>query len=156
MKNRIYLLAIIALSCFSLPAWAQNADEAAVKEIVRKDIEFWLAGNYDAWTSLYANTPYIQATGAGATGVVQRKGWDALSAFMKPVLAKNAASIKDITFTQENMSIQISGNLAWVYCDQNQNHNGSEAWQHYVLEKIDGQWKIVSLISISHSSYNKK
>ncbi|MFN7119894.1 MAG: YybH family protein [Saprospiraceae bacterium] len=159
MKALLPLFTLSTLLCcaFSFSAFAQSADETAIKNLIYQSTEASLKGDYDTWAMKYAHDSDLYATGVSPSGnPAQRIGWEKFNEYRKNSILANAQKKNpSAPLIQENMIIKVNGNVAWAYYDQTE-PNGNKSWQHRVLEKRNGEWKIVSLISIYHDSSTKE
>ena len=124
----------------------------AVMHIIEEETNaFWLK-DYERWANCWVHAPYIRMTGWWARGGISvTEGWEALSANLKRVMEANP--IPNPTSAQvrrENINIRVSENMAWVTFDQYGADTGEPdmdmpglSHETRVLEKHDGQWKLV-------------
>ncbi|MFN7120185.1 MAG: YybH family protein [Saprospiraceae bacterium] len=158
MKKALKLFFLPTLLCafFTVSAQSQSADEAVIKKLLYDCTMAALTGDYDAWAATYAHVPYLYVNGVTAQSPTKVTGWEAFSELRKPAILNNAKNKgQQLSLTHENMNIRVSGNTAWAYYDQT-NPNGAQSWEHRVLEKINGTWKIVSMTAVYHSSWKKE
>lgn len=147
------LLAAAFLCCSPFLLTAQSGDEGAITEVIYQDTKAFFSGDWETWQTGFAHVDYLYGVAAAASGPVRAQGWEAAKKLLQPAIEENGK--KDVrSFSQENMTIRVNGNMALAFFDQT-NPNGSQSWEHRVLEKIDGDWKIVSVVSVNASSWEE-
>ena len=140
----ILALSIIAGSAFSQKKIAK--EEEAIKQVVQAALDAIKAKNYDAEVATWAQTPYI----------VRRDivGWDSVSVFYQEMFKQwndEPESFQLRVFTASNFDIYVNGNFASVFHDEHSEgiFNGEEGTNdgrvHKYLEKIEGEWKVITL-----------
>ena len=143
----ILALSIIAGSAFSQKKIAK--EEEAIKQVVQAALDAIKAKNYDAEVATWAQTPYI----------VRRDivGWDSVSVFYQEMFKQwndEPESFQFRVFNTSNFDIYVNGNFASVFHDEHSEgiFNGEElthdARPHKYLEKIEGEWKVITLFGI--------
>lgn len=161
MKKRNFLF-VFTLFTGLLPAQSVSvkADEEAIRQAIVNETTHWLDLNYDGWASCYLHTPYLTwtVTNGGEPGdVVTMRGWDSLDEFMKNWFksenANFATELKKTKTTRDHWQIQVRGNVAWASFEENHENETeqtkSSSTETRVLEKMDGQWKIVMLSALA-------
>lgn len=152
----IFLLTPALLATFTFLLHSPDADpseqpndEAAIKEVLYQDTQAFLSGDYDAWLACYTPKDYVIGMSSLATGSNRGKGWKEFHDFITPFIQANSKN-QHAAFAQENMTIHVNGSMAMVYFNQ-VNPDGSTSWEHRVLEKTDGAWKIISVMHLNNA-----
>jgi tetratricopeptide (TPR) repeat protein len=132
----------------------QTAEHEQVKKMVMAETDFYYKTDGNAWQATWLHTAGITRAFVNKDSYAIFKGWenfgpDAIAGLKnwKPSPVKIANS---------NYNIKTGGSLAWVEYDQTVTgeKDTSTSHEYRVLEKIDGQWKIVSQTTIGLSSYD--
>lgn len=137
MKKMI-LTTLLALC--GLFVYAQSADEAAIKKVCEAETRTWLDGDKAGHAACWHIQPYSLVMVSLADGTF-------LSAAGNEIIAVEEKAIGGGgTFTNSNYVIRINGNTAWATFDQagaDGKGNKMTAKELRVLEKVNGEWKIV-------------
>jgi hypothetical protein len=120
-------------------------EEEAIKQVVQAQLDAIKAASYDGEAAVWAQRPYI----------VRRDivGWDSVSVFYQEGYKQwNDEPENQIrVFTASNFDIHINGNFASVFHDEhyesfwNGEERTSDDRKHKYLEKIEGEWKVITL-----------
>ena len=160
MKTIHALLISVPLSLFTIlnlprtsdtPVDLDNEREAIMAVIDGESKGFWNK-DFEQWSSYWAQEEYIRVRGWWKDGgIVTVDGWKENSAGTKTLMETNpepnptASNVR-----RENINLRISGNMAWLTFDQYGEDTGDArmdmpglSHESRVLEKIDGEWKIV-------------
>jgi ketosteroid isomerase-like protein len=140
-------IALLLATC-TLCLQAQSPDEIAIKKLIHDETLAFSKGDLDAFMACYANKPYTHfsaMTGApGAAVLIAADGWETIRAAFKPYFESAEGKAMSANFVQPNRSdwmIEVRGNTAWA--KYNQSAASGKSLELRVLEKIDGQWKMV-------------
>ncbi|MGM9509096.1 hypothetical protein ACS5NO_15280 [Larkinella sp. GY13] len=146
------LLFSIAFTLISLGIFAQKTDEETIKKACIAQHEAWTKRDVPALLAINAPVPYSSrywATESGWIGAVN--GSDQIAKTYKEVISKSPQPM-NVTSVQSNWQFKPLGeNFYWATYDQVSTaadgtvHSGKEA---RLLEKIGGQWKMVSVITL--------
>ena len=129
----------------------QPDSEAIITLIEREAAAFW-DKDFEAWSQCWLHTPYVRNMGWWARGGISNtEGWENLSAMMKRLMEANpTANATAGNVERRNMNLRIGVDIAWVTFDQYGLDTGDLAMdmpglsrETRILEKHDGQWKIV-------------
>jgi hypothetical protein len=146
MKKIIFLFFALLLIAGSAFSQKKNAkEEEAIKQVVQAALDAFIAKSYDAIAATWAHTPYIVRKDIA--------GWDSVSVFyqegFKSWYDETENQIR--VFKASNFDIYINGNFASVFHDEHSERiwDGEEiirdARAHKYLEKIEGEWKVITL-----------
>ncbi len=132
--------------------YAQNAEESAIKKACIDQHEAWTKRDLPALLAINAPVPYASrywATEDGWIGAVN--GNDQITKAYKDAISQSPQSM-NVTAKQSNWQLKPLGeNYFWATYDQvstgtdGKIYTGKEA---RLLEKIGGQWKMVSVITL--------
>jgi len=130
----------------------QSNDAVAIMEVIASEsIAFW-DKDFEAWSRCWVHEPYVRVMGWWARGgVTIMKGWETISSRMKDVMTENPEPNPTASHVRrENVNLRVDGNTAWVTFDQYGQDTGDLqmdmpglSHETRVLEKQDGEWKIV-------------
>jgi len=119
-------------------------EEEAIKQVVQAALDAFIAKSYDATVATWAHTPYIVRK-----DIV---GWDSVSVFYQEAYKQfKDPEYQFKVFKASNFDIYINGNFASVFHDEHLERiwdgeeETSDARAHKYLEKIEGEWKVITL-----------
>lgn len=152
MKTQTIVFALLLSSLLSISynTTAQQAasakDEASIKKVVEAGTTAAYAKDIPAYKNQWANAPYISRINAGTEGKVTKIVGEKFQKAYED-WEKNGKPI-DIKVSRDNWLIRVNGNAAFVVFDQhNQNPDGTtrESVEERYMERINNEWKIVSM-----------
>lgn len=123
-----------------------EAEKEAIKEVIQAQCDAVLALSYEGEAAVWAQTDYIVRRDA--------RGWDSISAYYQEFFQSWRSDTMDFegrVFTTSNFDIHVNGTFASVFHDQHLEYvlNGeehvSDGSEHKYMEKIGGEWKIITL-----------
>ncbi|GAB3856016.1 hypothetical protein GCM10028822_27760 [Hymenobacter terrigena] len=137
MKWPLLLLSSLTVGSCSRPVAADET--AAIKHLLERESATWRAGDVAAHAACWHVTPYSRILVSTADG----KFLDVPPAQM---LAPSPSMGQGGTSVNTNYHINITGSTAWVSHDEESTaRNGQKSYSTEIrlLEKVDGQWKLV-------------
>ncbi len=149
MLKKIFLCAIAVL--FVSGFWGcqetidVEAEKEAIKDVIQAQLDAVLALSFEGEAAVWAQTDYIVRRDA--------RGWDSISAYYQEFFQSYSSDTMDFegrVFTASNYDIHVNGTFASVFHDQhleyvlNGEENVSDGSEHKYLEKIDGEWKLIT------------
>ncbi len=144
------LVLIFLLSCGAFnPLLAQ--DEDAIKSVIARETSAFLNVDYKSWADTWLKVPYAYRSYSDATTTTYVEGWEELNRtfadYFKTARPANSEIINDW------IEIKIFEKGAYVRFTQKIKDSVEleETSQIRVLEKKDGEWKIVCLGAIAKS-----
>ena len=152
MKLQSIILSLVGIFIF-YPAFSQKktSEEDAIRKVIEQETRSYYESNVDKWADAWAHEPTTYIVYAGPWGSTELLGWEKILKEYKGYM-QNPTPIDEeqykISGKKYDYQFKISGNLASVTLKENKGNLGTR-----VLEKQNGQWKIVGLISISSVSY---
>ena len=149
----LFLLVSTVTMVSPLGLRAQNGEHEQIKKVVKAETESYYQSNADAWQATWLHTTGITRTMVNKDSYAIFKGWENFG----PEAIAGLKNFKPgaVTIGNSNYNIKTGGNLAWVEYDQKVSgkEDTSNSHEFRVLEKTDGQWKMVSQTTIGLSSY---
>lgn len=151
---KIKLLCILLVS-FAGSVRAQDKEKDAIKKVIETETSAFLNVNKGGWESTWLNVPYAYWSYSDSTGTTYVEGFQEISKFFHEYFKTQTASRTidvakrsegDIKIEREWKEIRVYGNGAFTRHTQrvsNKKINMDETSHIRVLEKKDGQWKIV-------------
>ena len=128
-------------------------EKQAIIDVIKKETRSYYEKDLETWMSTYVQEPYQQRIGywEGYKDKLQYlKGWNELydHKTKKRFERKTDSRWDESTFEMKNINLRIYQDAAWITFEQTDWEAGSKklignALGTRVLEKIDGQWKIV-------------
>jgi hypothetical protein len=128
------------------------AETQAVMQVIEAETNAFWNKDFAALADCWLHSPHVRRFGWWARGgITVTEGWEALGSRIKANIEANptpqpaAAAVR-----RENLNIRVSDHMAWVTFDQYGADTGEPdmdmpglSHETRVLEKHDGQWKIV-------------
>jgi hypothetical protein len=148
MNKYITLLALVLFATNSTaqkkntPANIQQ-DIEAVKKIIERETKAFFEIDYKTWEDSWAKVPYAYWSFADTTDVNFFEGWESIKSGFADYFKNSKPSTAKIN--REWHDIKVQGNMAYVRFTQKVNDNirRDDQAEVRVLEKINGNWKIV-------------
>ena len=150
MKTTAFLLTLLLFSFTTL--FAQQTEENAIRQVIEGETDAWLERNYDKWAEHWAHTPYAYFSVTMNEYIEFADGWDEISSHMKQSMEQNPPVEGEMNVDRSDWHYKVTDNLAWTRFNQSTN-NGVTLKEQRVLEKMDGQWKIINMTTVNPSSY---
>ena len=146
MKKQLFILAIVFLGNF---AFAQSADETAIKKIINSQDLAFDAVDYKSYMGYWAKVSYASFLYHGGNYVGDAL-WKKIEEYWvgrKP---------RTVSATRTDWNFRIKDETAFVTFNQKNESivtkSVSESFQARFLEKMNGEWKIVSVSVIEKPS----
>ena len=126
------------------------AEEEAVKKVIIAETEAFWDKDFQKLSNCWAQEEYVRVVGWWEHGGISvRKGWSVIGARMHKQITEHPEKNHQ-NVTRENFNVRVSGNMAWATFDQYGTDTGEKAmdmpglsYETRILEKHNGQWKIV-------------
>lgn len=144
-----------AVDCSAQPSSSTNGyneQEAAIMEVIQGESAAFWEKDYDKWAGYWAHGPYVRIMGWWEDGGISvTEGWETISGGMRTLMEENPEPNPTAGLVRrENVNMRISEAMALVTFDQYGLDTGDERMdmaglsrETRVLEKQDGQWKII-------------
>ena len=148
MKRIIFSILALSLIAGSISGQKKidiEKEKEAVKQVIQTQLDAIKDFSYEGEEAVWAHTPYIVR--------VDIVGWDSVSVFYQEGFKRWSANPENKirVFTASNFDIHINGNFASVFHDEhyesfwNGEERTSDNRKHKYLEKIEGEWKVITL-----------
>lgn len=148
MKTFLTLyLSVLTLSVLT----GQSQEEAAIKKVIENATAAAFANDFETWAGYWAHEPYVYFNFSSKDGNWHYQGWENVSRVMRASMQESEPNQNPVK--RDNFTHRIEGNMAWVTFDQ---EDGMRKWEQRVLEKKNGNWKIINMTAIGHSSWEEK
>jgi len=151
------LVPLIIIFAFTFTQVYAGEDKKAIAQVIDNELKAYLDGDFDTWASHWLHEPYVTLTNAGSNFYSNTKGWDDLSAGVKKDMKSEKRQV--VSIETGNYDININGDFAKVFVDEEVKTNlvgevvDMKNNTTIILSKVEGSWKIVSVTSITESSY---
>ena len=165
MKLTAKLLFLLTLF-FSLAIQAQNKksksqvpdtgnDEAAIKAVIEKETKAFFEIDQKTWAGLWAHEPYVFWSFADTTDVNSFSGWTEINKGFENYFKTSKPSTANIS--RDWHHIKIEGKMAYIRFTQQVTDDSDRPQQAEVrvMEKINGEWKIVCVSVIAIQKDNE-
>jgi hypothetical protein len=149
MKKQLFFWIVLFLACASSALGQKKNDTAAIKALIERETKAFFEIDFKTWQDSWVQTPYAFWSFADTTDVNSFSGWEAINKgfteYFKTAKPSNA------TIERTWHDIKIFGNGAYARFTQHVKDNTKRSPQAEirVLEKINGQWKIVCVSVIA-------
>jgi hypothetical protein len=133
----------------------QQQEEAMIKEVIEKETKAFFEIDQKTWADLWVHEPYAFWSFADTTDVNSFSGWDEIYKGFNNYFKTSKPSTAKITRTWHH--IRIAGNFAYIRFTQEVSDNTGRPPQAEVrvMEKVNGQWKIVCVSVIAVQKENE-
>lgn len=153
------LLIVTFLVWSTVVSASAQSDNEAMKRVLRSETEGFFKRDKAEWSNAWAHTPYINFAANLYGGDFRLvKGWDELEKHFATQF-KSKRAMDKVTVQNSNYSIHQNGNMALVTYDQTlvDSHGKTNSKETRVLEKLNGQWKIINVIALTNlNDFGKK
>ncbi len=148
---KTYLL-VVAIILSSLSKSLAQADHEAIKRVLRSETEGFFKRDKAVWSNAWAHAPYVHfAANLYGGDFMLIEGWDKLekqfAGQFKSTKVRDKVVVQNASYT-----IRQNGNMAFVAYDQTllDSHGKTTSKESRVVEKINGQWKIISVTALTN------
>ncbi len=145
--------------CFALLSVSYAGDDKkAIGETIKKEYKAFVDKDIDAWASYWVHEPYVNALWVGSNGYEYRKSYDSLFVGVKKEMESKDQQGTEIE--KEILDIFVSGDMATVFLKEHDTWKFAgeekklEMKSTYLLKKVDGNWKFVSMATLNKSSFD--
>jgi hypothetical protein len=154
----LMLLVALCVSCKKAPEkedpTAEQArlekEKKAILATIEKETESFFARDYNAWKSNYAQTDYAFQAWSNDDGTFDSHvGWEDINKQIGKYISENPEALSSHPKVErKNMKFKFYGDdVAYLTWDQFNSDKAEKNFHHSkevrLMEKIDGQWKIV-------------
>ncbi|SFD35989.1 Cif family virulence factor [Spirosoma endophyticum] len=149
MKTSLLVVAFVLSTV--LQSLAQ-ADEDAIKRVLRSETEGFFKRDKAEWANAWAHTPYVHfAANLYGGDFLLVKGWNNLEKQFASQFKSSKITDK-VTVQNANYTVHQNGNMAFVAYDQTlvDSHGKTTSKESRTLEKINGQWKIINVTALTN------
>jgi len=120
--------------------------EAAIKDVIARETEAFVARDYDGWAALWVQDQRTREVCISSSqGSQVLEGWDAISTYMRSVFESgNVCQITD--FKRSNWNMIHSGDIVHVVFDGLSTHTDGRIEQTFetrVMERTNQNWRIL-------------
>lgn len=148
---KTYLLAL-AVFFGTVSGSLAQADHEAIKRVLRSETEGFFKRDKTEWANAWAHTPYINfAANLYGGDFLLVQGWNNLEKQFASQFKSKKVTDK-VVVQNANYNIHQNGNMAFVAYDQTliDSHGKTTSKESRVVEKINGQWKIINVIALTN------
>ena len=146
MKKIIFSILALSLIAGSISGQKKTdieKDKEAIKKVIQAQLDAMKAFSYEGEAAVWAHRPYIVR--------IETVGWDSVSVHYQERFKVWKGKGNQIrVFTASNFDIHVNCNFASVFHDEHFEGiwNGEEmnvdGRPHKYLEKIEGEWKVIT------------
>ena len=128
-------------------------DHAAIAALIDRETRAFCGRDYATYAACWVQEPRATLVSvAPGIGVSVLQGWDAIRADVESAVAAGITPCRMLAFRQENLRIQVRGDMAWSLHDgwmRSEDGGEADSVESRVLERTEAGWKIVCL-SFAH------
>ncbi|MBD2702042.1 hypothetical protein IC229_15435 [Spirosoma sp. BT702] len=149
MKTSVLVFALLLNGISG--SYAQSENEA-IKRVLFNETEGFFTRDKARWADSWAHTPYVNFAANLYGGDFRLiKGWTDLEKQFASQF-KSKKIIDKVTVQNANYTIHQNGNMAFVTYDQTllDSHGKTTSKETRVVEKINGNWKIINVIALTN------
>lgn len=146
------MLSTLLVGLLSVACLAQSNDETAIKKVITDETNAFTKLDLSKQMAYYAHEPYTTLQFNNSDGSVTRSdGWNAISNDMKAYYKANPKQTF-VKVDRSNWKLKMmSPDWYWVRFDQvmtNVNHKAGKSIENRIMQRINGQWKIASMVAL--------
>ena len=155
--SKILCVCLLLSLTLSVSAQKKNADAEAIRAVIERETKAFFEIDYKSWADSWAHTPYAFWSFADTTDVNSFSGWAQIDKGFSEYFRTAKRSTAKIDREWLGLEVKIYGNGAYVRFNQYVNDGTVRPGQAEVrvLEKINGQWKIVCVSVIALEKENQ-
>lgn len=131
-------------------------EKAAIKGVVQKSSKAWLDRDLESMSSVWAHEEHSARIGASRGSYGIGEGWNALEERYTNLFENNPEPSQNTEYFS-NYRIKVYPGSATVILDNEvkspEGETVNKSIHTYIMEKVDNQWKIAVLSSVSVVSY---
>lgn len=153
----------------NLPVQNEEAEKELLMELIKKETECFFKRDYNCWQSYYAQTDYAFQAWNNENGTFEAMyGWQEVNNHAREYLKDNPVEKREDKMGEEhsvkqkvsshpdvirkNIKVKFfTDKLAYLIWDQYNSDNNIQKYYHSkdsrIMEKINGEWKIVNVTS---------
>lgn len=141
---------ILLLACLS-PMVVAQTDEDAIKRVIEKESTAYFNVDYKSWAETWVQAPHAYWSYTDASGTRFLEGWDAMKNSLATYFKSAQPSSGEIT--NQWLEVRIYDAGAYVRFTQlvTDGTDRTETAQIRVLEKQNGQWRVVCMQATDRS-----
>jgi len=136
-------------------ALTETSEEAAIRAVIDTEIAAFFARDFETWADCYLHSPRCRSVMMSHEfGLDVREGWQAHAESVRLHFEGDAPEPAEWSKTIEQ--IEINGDTCWLVCRARNTSNECmmhEAFETWVLERHDGQWKAVLVTVLAERSF---
>lgn len=150
MRSYLLFFSAIALiagtSC--QPKIDVEKEKEAIMKVIQTESETARDANFEGLASCYVQDELNTRLNYSVNNYEVTTGWEKVKKILEGFTASTGQDYSGIKITKDNAVIKVTGNTAWLICDNNWKgtFGGTEVQNENIqvtfLEKVDGNWKI--------------
>lgn len=158
MKTFTWILSalLFCTGAFCQVAPDMEKEKEAIIAIIKAETQSYCDRDFEAFAATWKHDESVLDVRTSKTSYGISFGWEGSGATMEEFFKNNPEPIENME-VKKNFNVQVKDNFAWATFDQD-TYNGegeivSSNFGTNILEKIDGNWRIVYLTRLNRSSY---
>ncbi len=167
MKKSVYIFSSVFVLVLLFSACQPQVDiekeKEAIKAVINGETEAYLARDYDLFASYYVQDESNIRLFVSKDTFEITEGWEKLSGNFKESIEDDElwGEYADLKCEKSDFKIKVYSDCAWA-CNEEKItgvYQGepfeSDRFQIRILEKVEGEWKIVNLTFVEKTSYEE-
>ncbi len=159
-----YLWTLFALILLAGTSCQEKIDIEKEKEaiiaVIEEETDAYVHRDYERWANTYVQDETNIRLSASSTEYNYVVGWDDLNSSFKEAFEETTEQ-RQVKGVKTNYKIKVFGNAAWAVCDEKfvNIETGKDLGnliEARVLEKVNGEWKMVFLSYVNVTSYEEE
>lgn len=142
-RRQIFSVSLCWLMCSTLVIAQDDKEKAAIKAVIIKETTAFFQTDYKGWMDCWVHAPYAYWSNADSTGIYTYEGWKAIEIGFTDYFVTSKPSTAKIDRKWHEIRVYGSGAYARFVQITTEDGNVKVEDELRVLEKQNGQWKIV-------------
>jgi tetratricopeptide (TPR) repeat protein len=133
-------------------------DKKAVAEVIEKEYQAYRDKDMEAWSGYWVHEPYAYALWSGANGYDYKKSFDSIQVNVKKWMSGDdqpgtaiEKEIQDILISDDMATVFLKEYDTWTFAGEEKKFKLKST---YILKKVEGDWKFVSMVTFNKTSYD--
>ncbi len=154
---KILCVGVLMILTISVNAQKKGGEVEAIKALIERETKAFFEIDHKTWADSWAHVPYAFWSFADTTDVNSFSGWEQIEKGFADYFRTAKPSTAKIERSWLGLEVKVYGNGAYVRFNQHVKDDSRRPPQAEIriLEKINGQWKIVCVSVIALEKDNE-
>jgi len=156
-SSKILCVGVLMILTISVNAQKKGGEVEAIKALIERETKAFFEIDRKTWADSWAHVPYAFWSFADTTDVNSFSGWEQIEKGFADYFRTAKPSTAKIERSWLGLEVKVYGNGAYVRFNQHVKDDSRRPPQAEIriLEKINGQWKIVCVSVIALEKDNE-